>query len=257
MKMFRVAPILSLALCIAVSGGIANADTISASLFSPLAPSGTTPTAIDLTGITAPSRSIIAGPGYTVSFSVASGQGVVKGNAAGLHAVPVAGVIGSTPEYLTGNYGSALTTSIAGSGNYFSTGLGTITFTFSTPQTSIAVLWGSIDTGNSLTFNDTSHYKVTGTAVQTAARGFISNGFQGAGGSAYVVVNTTTPFTTITATSTVPSFEFAALAASTAAFTTSPEPTTFLLIGVGVVMIGFGAHRRRSGKTAAPAKAEA
>jgi hypothetical protein len=234
-----------MALSIAVSGGIANADSITASLFSPLAPSGTTPTAINLVGITAPSRSTIVGPGYSVSFSVASGQGVVKGNAGGLHAVPVGGVIGSTPEYLTGNYGSTLTTDIAASGNYFSTGLGAITFTFTAPQTSIAVLWGSIDTGNSLTFNDTTHFKVTGSAVQAAAAGFISNGFQGAGGSAYVVVNTTTPFTTITATSTVPSFEFAALAASTAAFTTVPEPTTFLLITLGVGMIAFGAHRRR------------
>ncbi len=249
MKMFRVGPVLGLALSIAASAGIANADSILASLYSPLAPSGTTPTAINLVGITTPSRSNITGAGYSVAFSVGSGQGVVKGNSAGLHAVPVAGVSGSTPEYLTGNYGSGLTTSIASSGNYFSTGIGTITFTFTTPQTSIAVLWGSIDAGNSLTFNDASHYKVTGTLVQSVAAGFISNGFQGAGGSAYVVVNTTTPFTTISASSTVPSFEFAALAASTAAFTTSPEPATLLLIAVGTAMIAFGAHRRRTGKT--------
>jgi hypothetical protein len=241
-----------MALSIAVSGGIANADSISASLFSPLAPSGTTPTAINLVGITAPSRSTITGAGYTVSFSVAAGQGVVKGDVATLHAVPVAGVSGSTPEYLTGNYGSSLTTSIAASGNYFSTGLGTITFTFTTPQTSIAVLWGSIDVGNSLTFNDTAHFKVTGAAVQSAAGTIGGNGFQGAGGSAYVVVDTTTPFTTISATSTVPSFEFAALAASTAKFTTTPEPTTLFLFALGIGMIAFGAHRRRrTGKTTA------
>lgn len=247
MKTYRIRPAMGLALAIALSAGVANADSITASLFSPLAPTGTTPTAVDLTGITAPSRSKITGQGYTVSFSsVVSGQGVVKGNSAGLHAVPVAGVTnGTTPEYLTGNYGSALTTNIADSGNYFSTGLGTITFTFTTPQTSIAVLWGSIDTGNSLTFNDTAHFKVTGSAVQTAAGTIGGNGFQGAGGSAYVVVNTTTPFTTIIATSTVPSFEFAALAASTARFTTVPEPTTFFLIGLGVGMIAFGVHRRR------------
>ncbi len=248
MKMFRVTPVLGLALSIAVSGGVANADSISASLFSPLAPSGTTPTAINLTGITAPSHSTIHGTGYTVTFSTAANQGVVRGDAAGLHAVPVAGVSGTTPEYLTGNYGSALTTNVAASGNYFSTGLGTVTFTFTTPQTSIAVLWGSIDAGNSLTFNETSHYKVTGTAVKAAA-GAQGNGFQGAGGSAYVVVDTSTPFTTITATSTVPSFEFAALAASTAAFTTSPEPTTSLLIALGIGMIAFGAHRRGTRKT--------
>ena len=46
-------------------------------------------------------------------------------------------------------------------------------------------------------------------AVQAAAAGFVTNGFQGPGGSAYVVVNTSTPFTTVTATSNVVSFEFA------------------------------------------------
>jgi hypothetical protein len=169
---------------------------------------------------------------------------LVQGAAGGLHAIPVAGVSGTAPTYLTGNYGSSTTTSAAASGNYFSTGTGTITFTFSTPQTSLALLWGSIDTTNSLSFNDASSFKVTGSAVQAAAAGFASNGFQGPGGSAYVVVNTTTPFTTVTATSSVVSFEFAGVAADTAAFTATPEPASFLLFGLGLGLVAFGAYRR-------------
>ena len=129
------------------------------------------------------------------------------------------GVTGGLAEYLTGGFGSSLSTNIGASGNYLSTGLGgTITINFVLPQTSFALLWGSIDGGNLLRFNDASNFNVTGTAVQAAAAGFVGSGFQGPGGSAYVVVNTDTPFTTVTATSSVISFEFVPIAASTTPF---------------------------------------
>jgi hypothetical protein len=230
----------------ALSSGVANADTITADLFSPLPPTGSTATVLNLSGITAPSQSPITGTGYSIAFSsVPANEGVVQGTIAGAHAVPVAGVTGgTTPEYLTGGFGSSLTTNVAASGNYLSTGLGTITITFSSPQNSLALLWGSIDTGNSLTFNDAAGFAVTGTAVQAAATGFMGNGFQGPGGSAYVVVNTSTPFTTVTASSSVLSFELAGIAAATTPFTVTPEPASLFLIGAG--FLAFGAARRRS-----------
>lgn len=232
--------------------GVAKGDSIAASLFSPLAPEGATPVAINLSGITTPSQSPVTGTGYSIAFSPGfpSNEGVVQGTGS-VNAVPVAGVSGSTPEYLTGGYGSALTTNIADSGNYLSTGLGTITITFTSPQTSRALLWGSIDTGNSLTFNDVADFSVTGAEVQAAAAGFVSNGFQGPGGSAYVVVDTSTPFTTVTATSDVISFEFAGIAAAMAPFTTTPEPSSAALIGVGIGIIAIRC-RRRTAKAAMP-----
>jgi hypothetical protein len=204
--------------------------------------------AIDLTGITATSQNPFSGTGYSVSFAVDADQGVVRGALDGRYAVPVGGVTGGEPEYLTGGFGSALTTNVDDSGNYFSTGTGTITITFTTPQSWFALLWGSVDKGdpgdpgNLLTFNDAANFQVTGQDVQTAATGFVRNGYQGAGGSAYVIIHTDTPFTTVTASSSIVSFEFGGVAGSDNGFTTVPEPGSICLFGIG---IGLVAMRRR------------
>jgi len=220
--------------------GVAEAGTITASLFSPLAPPGSLPVVTDLTGFTAPSQATLSGQGYSISFAgVGSNQGLVHGTLNGVHAIPVAGVNGGSLEYLAGSFGSPLTTDLGAAGNYLSTGLGgAITITFATPQTSFALLWGSIDLGNLLSFNDASHFDVSANALQTAAAGAVINGFQGAGGSAYLVVNTDTPFTTVTASSSVNSFEFVPIAASTTPFeTANPEPEEFALVGGGLMLL--------------------
>jgi hypothetical protein len=245
MQTSRIAVAVGTALLLAACAGTANASTILASLFSPDA--GLGPVIIDLTGITPTSQTSVLGPGYSVSFAVdlgQSGQGVVQGAFGGRYAIPVAGVIGVPPnqqaEYLTGGYGSALTTLASSSGNYFSTGIGSITINFDQPETWLGLLWGSIDTGNLLTFKNGNNtvFTVTGTAVQNAAKGFVSNGFQGPGGSAYVLVNTSTPFTSVIASSSSVSFEFAGVVGSAA-----PEPSSFwCLFGIGV---GIVALRRR------------
>jgi hypothetical protein len=255
-KMFRSALLVGTAVSIAAITGAAKADTITASLFSPMGPTGTTPIAIDLTGITAPSQSTLTTPDYTVTFSAGfpTDQGIVQGTDSGVHAVPVAGeTAGLAAEYMTDGFGSPLTTNIASSGNYFSTGANnTITITFTKPQKSLALLWGSIDTGNSLTLSD--GFTATGTAIQAAATGFVSNGFQGPGGSAYVVIDSATSFTTVTATSSVVSFEFAGVAAATSPFGSVPEPATVVLFGTG---LGIAATllRRRQKKAMRPTKA--
>ena len=242
MQISRNAVFVGTALLLASSAGIANASTITASLFSPDAGFG--PVFIKLATITPVSQDSLSGPGYSVSFNVAlgpSGQGVVQGAVGGRYAIPVAGVTGSNQaEYLTGDYGSVLTTDAASSGNYFSTGTGTITMNFNQQETWLALLWGSIDTGNLLTFKNgiNTVFTVTGTAVQSAAAGFLSNGFQGPGGSAYVLINTSTPFTSVVASSGVVSFEFGGVVGSAV-----PEPSSFwCLFGLGIGMVAL---RRR------------
>jgi hypothetical protein len=234
---------IAVASCLFVFGSIASAGTVSASLFSPAVPVGSVVTPIALAGHPDGTATII-GSGFTITFSTALDEGLVHA-VAGDHAIPVAGVSGGLPEYLTADFGSPLTLSSGASGDYLSTGIGSITITFTTPQTSLALLWGSIDIGNSLTFNDASSMLVTGTQIEALAAGFVGNGFQGPGGSAYVVVNTSTPFTRVVAASSVVSLEIAGVAGGTVPFVPTPEPGTTMLLGAGLVGIGYFGRRLR------------
>jgi hypothetical protein len=240
--------------------------TLTASLDALPPLSGVT-TLVDLTGVTAPSDATLSGTGYTITFSnfsnlpqsCAGDEGIVQGSDA-CHAVPVAGGSASTPELWTGNYLSTGGPNATGVGES-----GQITITFTSPETSLELLWGSIDgcfgpsscsstssdiPGNSLALSNGT--TVTGYELETAlgltnlgvngvnpVNGGQANGNTGYGGSAWVVINTTTPFTTVTLTSTISSFESADIVASDIA----PEPGSVLLVGTG---LGLSALLRRS-----------
>jgi hypothetical protein len=237
--------------------------TVFADLTNDLPPLTGPTTFVNLTGGTTPSvtPAPLIGTGYTITFSNFSSitptgcitdEGVVQG-LDGCHAVPVAG----PASYLTGGFGSATTTTVGSSGNYLSTGFGgQITITFTSPQTMLELLWGSIDgcnetaspscspetpgsQGNYLTLNNGT--TVTGYEVGTALQsdGFTTFGSQLYGGSGWVQIDTTTPFTTVTLTSLYNSFEAAGIAVADP----TPEPASVFLVGTG---LGLAALLRRS-----------
>lgn len=175
--------------------------------------------------------------GITVSFSP-DGQ-AVQGGLSGSYAAPYLsgsnGVGFGSPDqpdgldattYLTagGTATSSATMSLPGFEKYF------------------GLLWGSVDTYNSLTFyNGTTVVgTITGTQVDAAA-----NGDQGAMGTFYVNINSDLLFNRVVATSTQHAFEFDNVAFSPTPFDV-PEPGTLGMMGLGLLaIVGLAMGRRK------------
>jgi hypothetical protein len=121
---------------------------------------------------------------------------------------------------------------------------------FGAGQRYLGLLWGSVDSYNTLTFhydddndpNTSETASITGSDVTAFA-----NGDQGAAGTFYVNINSTRTFNKVVMTSSQFAFEFDNVAYSTGFFTAIPEPGSFLVWGVlGLASVGMTNRRRKS-----------
>lgn len=212
----------------------ANANPLTISSVVGGAPTGTTHENFDsltkggTTTTTLPS-------GITVSFAP-DGQ-AAQGSTPSVYAAP----------YLSGGnglgFGPGGTDQIDGVDTtvFLSTGVGSVTLTFPTAEKYMGVLWGSVDTYNTLTFYDAANNvigAITGTDVNAAA-----NGDQGANGTFYVNINSSDAFSKVVATSSNYAFEF-----DNVAFNVSPigvpEPGVWGMFLLGLALVGSGCWLR-------------
>jgi hypothetical protein len=166
--------------------------------------------------------------GVAVSFS--PDAGAVLGSVANVNAAPWVGGSGGAADanvYLT-----------SGSEGGPSTGAAA-TLTFSSPQTYLGLLWGSVDSYNTLSFYNGSTLVATvgGQDVLNANSGITASA-QGFGGTAYVNIDGIPAFTSVVATSSQYAFEF-----DNVAYSAVPEPST--MISGALLLLPFGASTLR------------
>ena len=178
--------------------------------------------------------------GVGVTFTGTAGY--VTGSVGGQYAAP----------FLSGNNGNGFgspnqpngqdATQYITSGSTGTNPPGSVTFLFTSGlQQYFGLLWGSVDTYNTIEFFNgaTSVGSLTGTSVTPSA-----TGDQGSNGTFYVNINSTLGFDKVVMTSSQFAFEFDNIAFNTRPLGV-PEPMSIALLGAGLLGLGFARKRSR------------
>ena len=155
------------------------------------------------TGFVSDASVAIAGGVITFGSTGSSASGIYHGNA-NTATSPYGSTQLSQRNYLAAEPGSA------------------ITFNFSAPQTQFQLLWGTIDSYNSLVFTRTDGTSLTITGNDILAA-------DGGASSAFVTISDVGSFRSVTASSTSPAFEFAP-----GTGTAVPEPASLAIVAAGI-----------------------
>jgi hypothetical protein len=125
--------------------------------------------------------------------------------------------------------------------NYLTTALGTVMLTFPGQETYIGLLWGSVDTFNTLSFysGQTMVSSVSGADLPTSNFGDV-----GAGGTLYVNFFSSRPFDSVVAASGGYAFEMDDVAYAGDDSAPVPEPAAIGLLALGLLGIAYTAARR-------------
>jgi hypothetical protein len=177
----------------------------------------------------------------SIGFGAKAGSTVIDFES-GLPSGPTFSGAGSLYGLYTGTSAGVAATPFGDTTQYYSTGLGTTTITFDEANTYLGLLWGSVDSYNSIAFynGDDLIGTVAGAAIRNPA-----NGDQGIGGTYYVNFEIEDGFDRVLLISNGFSFEIDDLAFGGDYLRQIPEPASALLLGAGLIALG-GSRRRRA-----------
>jgi len=193
---------------------------------------------------------LASGPNGSVTVTLLPGAQVAQGSASGLYAAP----------YLSSDNGIGFGSGGSDQPNgvdltpYLSTGRtegstrGIITFSFSTEQRYLGLLWGSVDAYNHISFfMDTTPVGVV-SGTDPAFSG-ANGGDQGLNGTRYVNINSDLPFNTVVFTSDNYAFEFDNVSYRQNQVGVPDGGSTTAMLLAATIGLGFWAKRKSAGKT--------